>query len=411
MNILGWKVYIKPFADDGVYQSDWIDVTEDVDQETLGILSRQLDDTEYDIGVYRNSSIQLTMRNDHGRYSDINVQQSIFKFKRSNSLVRFTYQKDEDGPICGDMVSGDAYLSEEVDIFIGLLSDESLSLDLDALKTPFQVLGLETILETALVPLTDIANGDLFSSILYACLNQSVITEVLTVDPLNINLGVDLAVDDLSTFDANSTVDDVVKEILKISNSVFFVNESTIYIAPRSPSVDLKATFYGQASDLAPENIVTIQKIKTGLARTFNSLSWNDSPVLVQDPFSIEKLGVRTREFNSSLITDHTKQTTVLDSVLAEFGNPAQELDLVVPITFDNLALSLLDRVTMDYPIVYKSVFGADIPICGHSVCGSAVLPKGLWAFSTNTETEFKILSTKMNMKSGNITFHLREIL
>jgi hypothetical protein len=46
-----WRVYIKAFDDNGVYNADWEEVTDDVIFGEIGSINSDLDNTDYDIGV------------------------------------------------------------------------------------------------------------------------------------------------------------------------------------------------------------------------------------------------------------------------------------------------------------------------------------------------------------------------
>ncbi len=83
------RAYIKPFLIDGTY-GEWGEVTNDVIAGSIGSISRALDVSEFDIGVFTNSSVSMELRNDHGRYSDIDSAYSIFRYRRAGSLVRLT---------------------------------------------------------------------------------------------------------------------------------------------------------------------------------------------------------------------------------------------------------------------------------------------------------------------------------
>lgn len=206
MNILGWKFYIKPFKDNGDY-NEWIDVTPDIEKSSLGNISQQLDNTQFNVGIYRNSSINISLRNESGRYSDVDDIRSIFRWKRSNSLVKITYQVEEEGPICGDAVLGDAYLSDEVDVFVGLLSDESLSMDIAKRSLTFQVLGLESILDRVTVPTDDLESKSTLAEIILKLLNQTEITKVLGISESNIQLGANVSTD--AQFEAIAQIQDI----------------------------------------------------------------------------------------------------------------------------------------------------------------------------------------------------------
>src|SRR3990172_7774741 len=110
-----FRVYLKPFDDEGIYAEDWMDVTDDVIFDGLGSIAVDLDNTEYDIGVYRNSNIKLTFKNANGKYSDVGDSQSLFRFKRSDTLCRLSWQHQEEAPYAGLAEAGSAVITEEVD--------------------------------------------------------------------------------------------------------------------------------------------------------------------------------------------------------------------------------------------------------------------------------------------------------
>jgi hypothetical protein len=123
-----FRVYLKQFDEDGNYLADFTEITRDV--SNLGSLSQQLDNTEYGIGVFRNSGFTLKMRNDEGLYSEADTLKSIFKFKRSDSIVKITWDFRDYDLITGFFYAGEEVLTEEVEIFRGLIADVSSSSDI-----------------------------------------------------------------------------------------------------------------------------------------------------------------------------------------------------------------------------------------------------------------------------------------
>ena len=71
-----FRVYLKPFNDAGNYVSDYIEVTEDV--ISMGDISWLSDNTDYDVGIFRNAGFNIVMRNDKARYSEAGHYLSIF---------------------------------------------------------------------------------------------------------------------------------------------------------------------------------------------------------------------------------------------------------------------------------------------------------------------------------------------
>lgn len=404
-----WRVYIKPFDIDGSYLS-YIDVTDDVAFESVGNITQNLDSADFDVGIFRNSAILIKLRNDHGRYSDIDVEQSIFRYKRSGSLLKITYAIEMEAPLCGVALLGDSYLDdgEEHEIFIGLLNDESLAMDIDQQVVNFQALGRDSILDRMKVPIGSLANGDLISAVIYDCLNDTDLTALLTLSVANITVSTDVAVSDVSKFE-NKTVKAVLDELLLAGNSVLYVKDGTIYVKPRTATAAVQAAFYGQASNLGAENVSTIKAIKNGLSRTFNLWAWKDTALYAEETTSSGKYGIRRKELSYDWMTNNTHRQTILTNLKGEFGLPKIEFDLFTPLSIDSLDLDLLDRVTIDYPTVY--IEGeVEFPICGIAICGDAVLPKALWSFTIDSSTPFKIIGKDIDIKKSEIKFKLREI-
>jgi hypothetical protein len=403
-----WRVYIKPFDSDGNL-ADWIEVTDDVVESSLGVIQQDLDNVDYNVGVFRNNSISITLRNEHGRYSDVNVEQSIFRHKRMDSLVKFTFEPEIEAPYLGASFVGDSCLSDgETEIFLGLLNDESLSMDLDAQQVQFQVLGRESALDRMKVPYGSLSNGQLISAVIHECLDDPRVTSLLTLDAGNIDCDTDVAIDDVSQFE-NKTVKTALQELLLVANSVMFIENGTIYITPRAPTPDVKFTFYGQASPNGPENITTVKGIKNGLSRTFNFWVWRDTSLSSENSSSANLYGVRRKEIDVPYITNGTSRQTILDNLKNEFGNPKMELELATPFNLDTFAVSLLDRVVIDYPTVYVQT-ETPPPICGIAICGQVTLPRGLWSFTMDNTRPFKVLGRAIDMKKSEIRFKLREI-
>jgi hypothetical protein len=400
-----FKVYIKPFDDFGVYQN-WIDVTANVDLNAISGLKQNLDNTQYDIGIYRNSSFNLKLDNRLGLFSDIGAPRTIFRYKRANSLVKVTWEMDPQSAITGIAVAEQCFTSEETTIFTGLLSDENLTQDLAGDNVTFTVLGRESIFDSVAVPFSSLANGQMISAALYALLNQSAITTLLTVSPSTIACGVDVAIDDVSSL-ATKTVKEALADLLLISNSVLYISGDTLIITPRTAGATVKAKFYGAGSTAGIENVQTLSNIRNGFGRIFNFLTWSNTSLLQSDPDSLAKYGVRKKDFSSALITDNTKRNTILASVLSEFAFPKREMELTAPVTFAAIALGLLDRISVDYPIVYFSEENP-LPICGVAICGAAVLPKGLWSYSVDPADGWKIMGREITPKTNLMKLTLR---
>lgn len=403
-----WRAYIKPFDDDGNYTT-WVDVSEDADLSSIGSFSQDLDNTDFDIGVYRTSSFQITLDNADGKYSDVGSSESIFRFARSKSLLRVTWELSEErGAVSGISSIDDCVLSEEIDILTGLLSDESLAMDLDQQKVTFQVLGRESILQKALVPFASISDGDLISEIVYACLNQADVTGILVVDEANISLGLDQATDVVASLE-NKTVQEALDDLLLASNSVLFIDGDEIHVQGRVPTNDVKYSFFGQASDLGPENIQNIQSIQSGLGRVFNFVTWAETTLSSEDPTSTARYGVRKKELSFDFITDPLKRQLILNAIRDEFSMPKQEFLQCCDFDYQTSAIALLDRCSVDYPTVAVPD-AKDLPLWNIAIEGQVRSPKVLWAFNINPLDHYKVTGRAIDFNDGSLSLKMRAI-
>ena len=90
--ILQYQVLITPLVDMDVY-GDVIDVTKDIDLSDfiksggIGTIKRDVDNGDYDIGVFTYGSITLKALNIDGQFNDENDWRSIFKYSRDKAKV------------------------------------------------------------------------------------------------------------------------------------------------------------------------------------------------------------------------------------------------------------------------------------------------------------------------------------
>lgn len=152
MRAQAWKVYLQPFLDSGAYSGVWIDVTDDVELDSMNTIDQSLDNTDYNLGVYKTADFQITFRNDNGKYSDVGQPESIFKYTRTNTLFKLTWRGDSKPPTCGFSVAGEQGLCPEVTVLTGLINDSSLTMDLETNELQFDVLGLENVLSNLFPP-------------------------------------------------------------------------------------------------------------------------------------------------------------------------------------------------------------------------------------------------------------------
>lgn len=411
-----YRVYIKPFNSSGEYVDDFIEVTEDV--ISIGEIRTQSDNTEYNVGVEQTNGFNIRLNNSQAKFSDAGNLRSIFRVRRSDSLVKITWDFRDYNLHCGFFYCGDENVTSEVEIFEGLLEDLASTSDIDNQELTFKVLGFESLFSkidtpsSLLNPINDLYVKDL----IVGCLNQSQITDLLIVDPDNINPFFDFEID-LRDPLRDTTVKEALEQVLFASSSVLVIENRIVKVKSREPSPNVEHSFYGPGSNIGIEDIIDINKYRSGENRLFNFWVWGNDEIdlVARELGSINKYGVFKKEISTDLIDIEamdadTKIQTILDNNLEEFKLPKTEFDLVTTVNYDTLDLKLFDRVRIDYPNIYQSSDGGPLPRYGQVNYGEVKYPFGQYTITIPFSYRFKILQKTLSPEKGLITYTLRRI-
>jgi len=404
----GFRVEFSFPLADGSY-ADFVEVTEDIVEAGFGNIKKLLDSNEHDIGTLKFNNFKLVLRNEHGAYSDAIDAKSIFPEKRDQTLVRVLWNRNEDGSDCGACFCGLTFLDQDVEVFKGLLEDNSTKFDTDKQTIKFSILGIESIIAKAEIPFSSLSAGDTAEEILFTCLNQSRITQFFTVDALNINVNNNFITDAIASLE-DSTVLEVLEEVLFLSGSILFVEDDIVYVRSRAVDPTSSFTFYSPSSDLGIENIINISNYSIGLNKTFNFFKWRGTSSKVSFTDSIERYGLRKKEIESDLITDQAKQLSILNTLITEYGFPVIEYDLTTPLYTQIVELKFLNKVNVDYPADYLPTFDSVAARYGQARYGQGRYARQVSSLFISVADDWKILNKTINPKSSTITFRLRGV-
>lgn len=392
---------------DGTY-SDYTDVTEDVSENSFSSITQKLEASEYDVGKITFGNIKLKFRNEKSKYSEAINPSSIFPIKRDRTKVQITWARNTHEPICGNVRIG-FFLSSEQIIFRGLIEDSATDFNSETQEITFAVLSLDSIIAKTPTPYADLLVSDNAETLLYKILNQTDITNVLTVDALNISVANNFTPDDISELEETTCLE-AIQQILIPANAVMFEKDEKIFIRSRDEDATISQTFYGASSDNGIENIVDIPRISDGLNRCFNFVVWKDTNLVAKFDDSIEIYGLRKKEIESPLITNNTKRQAVLSSYLNEFGFPKKEIELEVNLTTPISKLTFLNKVNIDFPAIALGTPNELIARYNQAVYGVSKYPLTNSATVFSAAEEWKILNKKINTRSHTATYKLRRI-
>lgn len=402
------RVYITPFLPDGSGPDDELEITRDVLAQGFGTIQTRIEKSDYDLGLVNTSDWGFALRNDNGRYHDPDTDPaSRFVFSRNGTPCRVTWDLADYDSIDGLVDADYAILSNETTAFKGVISDLATVMGLRDFTVGLRVLGREFLLRSATVSNSGlgIANGQTAKAIMEAMLDQAEITDHLTFDADSVAPANNVTVDDVSGFDGK-TVAQVLDELLTASNSVFYVDGDTMTVAARTPSADVVKTFYGREAG-GPEDIVDLSGLTNGANRMFNYVTWRDTALVSQDTSMIQKYGRRSRQLALSSITNTTTRQSILDALRVDFATPRREFDVKVLLSYDSMALKMLDRVAFDLPAM---AIGGQ----GYSYYDIDEYDVGRYAdelsFELTTTEHYAVIAKTVDLLGGTVQLRCRRI-
>jgi len=216
-----FNFYISVPIADGAY-SDFIDITSDVLENSVGNLKQKLASNEYDIGTIKFNKITVNLDNRKAKYSEANNPLSFFQSKRDESIIKITWDRNKQAISCGGLTCGFSYLSHPVEVYKGLLEDNTSKFDADSQVQTFNFLGTESIIGKTQVPYDDLNVLDDAETTIYNILNQASITKFLVVDQANITLSNNFIPDDITSLKNKKSLD-ALNEILFLGGGVLYI--------------------------------------------------------------------------------------------------------------------------------------------------------------------------------------------
>ena len=193
-------VYFTPLenSDSNLY-GDEIDVSDRIRLSGIGNIRRSIDSSDYDIGVFVFSDLELTGYNFNGYFNDETDTRSIFSTTRDRCKVRIVIQdvtlvKNTSGTVLSETIN-------DTNTYRGLINEEATRLDITSDSIRFKVLSRDSVLRTTKISGGVVTDGMTFGAAIEAILNVPIITSVLNFNAADINPSLDLEIDDGGFFD------------------------------------------------------------------------------------------------------------------------------------------------------------------------------------------------------------------
>lgn len=373
-----YRIFFTPLVGENVYGTT-ADVTQDVDMtdfvKNFGSITREIDNGDYDFGIFTFGDITLQAI-DHSRvFSEPTCPDSMFKFRRDRCKVEVVFYDE----------SGTAYTR-----FKGLINDDATLLDLKTSIVRFKVLSLDSIFRQVQVSPGAIVSGDLFSVAIKKILNVPEVTSTLTYSPANVVVNLDLEIDDGEVFTAMSAKE-ALDALLLASNSIMYVdNNDAIQVKARRESAN-SFPLYGHGDLYGRENVLQVDDYNNGLHRAFSSIMVNDRTYSTSDAW-VAQYGFKQKSVTLNFITTVAKEQQIADRLLAEFKVPKREMQLTA-ITSAVQNIEMLDYVTLDWNYRLAPYPGDDtVPMWGAVEWGAFNWPKEIGPIRIHPDVIWKVI-------------------
>lgn len=393
--VIQYQILITPLVAKRTYGTE-IDVTKDVDisefvgENGISTIKKEIDNGDYEIGIFTFGDININCINQMGRFSGPEDYRTIFKYSRDKAKVVVNYLDGD-----GDVIVRFKGITEELGTREDFFKEE----------VKLKVLSEDSILRKSKIPAGVIQNGATFSSAIDSILNNPEVTNLLSYNFSNVAVALDLQIDDGSWFDNRSRKEGL-DALMLCCGSVLNVEDSTIYVRTRDVNLKGAFTFHGPGDVFGRENILKITQYNNGMQRMINSVVVNGFEV--SDDDLVDEYGLRQKSFDFEFLTTPSKQNAVGTSILNEFKVPKAEMLLEAPTDIVQ-DLTFFDPISINYP--YRIVPSGDnpIPYFGSSIFGEAVFPEVYGNIRISPRKAWKIIGRQEKAKNMTTILKLRE--
>lgn len=393
-----YQVLITPLIRKNVY-GDEVDITKDVEiddyvkESGISTIKGEIDNGDFDFGVFVFDSINLTCFNFDGKFAGINDSRSMFKYSRDKAKITVNF------------FNGLSNTPESS--FNGIVDDRATKINFAKSEIKLKVLSNDSIINRTKVPSGLINNGSTTTDAIKLLLQLPEIASVLNYDALNINPLNEYTIDIGSKFD-NKTVKFALDKLMVVSNSVLVIEKDTnnILVRSRNHNSGKVKNLYGHGDLFGRENIINIKNYNDGLQRAFNTINIED--VSKSDVGFIDAFGDNTKNFTFDFITNANTQGQIAEDLLTYWKAPKIELEVTLK-TDESKNLNFFDLVSIDYYYRVKPSDNQKLPLYGVAKYGQVKYPYIFGNLKIRPNMSFKVIGLKENPKTFLTDVKLRQ--
>lgn len=394
-----YQVLITPLVGMNQYGTTQ-DVTYDVEIDDyikdggITTIKGDIDNGDFDFGVFTFDSINLTCINFDGKFSSQEDSRSLFKYTRDRARIKINFFNGE---------SNTPYSS-----FEGLIDDRSTKTNFNKFEVKFKILSLTSIINKTKVPAGVILNASTTTSAIKILLQLPEILTVLDYNDANINPLDEYEIDNGSFFD-NLSLKDALDYLMVISNSVMYVKKATndIIVKSREFNSGNIVNLYGHGDLFGRENIISITDYNEGTQRAFNTV--NIDNISATDQSFVDVNGDNQKNLDFGFITDDNKKAEIANNILNYWKVPKTELLVDVETSLVK-EIDFFDLVSIDFPYRATPYDKNPLPLYGQAKYGQALYPRIFGNLKIRPNKAFKIIGKSENPKKLTTKIKLRQV-
>lgn len=387
--MITFKVYITPLYKDDAY-ADTIDVSDYTRLNGVSNIIEQVEQGDFDIGVFTNDGVKISMINFTEKFSDSNSPTSIFPHKRDLAKVDIYFYNN----------------GIETGQFKGFIDDTFTKEDYDNATIDFTIIAKSGLFDKINVIGGSVGENATITEALTSLLDRPSITNYLTYDIANINPILEVRLDNGSKFD-NLSYRKALNDLMLISGSILYIENDVIKVRSRAENDNEPYRFYNAGDDAGRTNIIRLAQYNTGVQRAFNSIKIDTT--LANSQALIDEYGLRQKTIAiENYITDSTKREIIANYYLTQFKIPKQEFQIQAKSSVAK-DIKLFDKIAVSYKPIFKPTDDT-LPIYDVAQYGVAKYPKVLNNLTITDKIGFKVIAKQVDINSQVTTLKLREI-
>ena len=393
----GYEVLLTPLISLNRYANE-IDVTSQIDVEKFikdkGITSirREVDNGDFDFGVFTYNSLTITFLNYEGKFSDNYDSRSIFKYTRDKAKIKINFY--------------DGKSNVPVSSFKGIVDDRATTIDFLKMEVQLTVLSEDSIFNRVTYLEGSVAENSTINDAIYKLLNRPEITEVLNVSRENINPQNDYGIDNVADF-SGKLLRDIFNDLMIASNSIMYIDKnSNVIVRTRTHNSEFVFELFGSGDELGRNNIFDISEYNTGLQRTFTTVKFGEE-IYRQDKYAKE-YGDFTKSLDIACFSNSLTRLSIAKDISEHFKAPKIEL-VVTCKTEDVNHLEFFDLIQLHLDYEKKGYNNTKLPVYNQAKYNEAIYPH-ISGMKISSNVAFKIIGIEENTQNFYTKLKLRQV-